>query len=160
MNSRRYLSHVTKSFRTQGVMKLLRARIITLRRGLVEISVPIRSSLSQQDGFVHAGVVATLLDSAGGYAVLSLLLEGSRVLTVEFKINFTSPAVGEVVRAKGMVRKLGTRLGVCELEARTKSEGNWKLCAWGSQTFYCIRGVKANHVSDAETRGLEKLQMS
>ena len=131
--------HVTKSFRTQGVMKLLGGRVLLIRRGVVELSIRNRPSLSQQDGFVHAGVLATLLDSAGGYAALSLLPHGSRVLTVEFKINFTRPATGSVVHARGKVRKLGKKIAVCELEARTKRSGKWVSCAWGSQTIYCMR---------------------
>lgn len=132
--------HVTKSFRRQGVMKLLGARISKLVSGHVEISVPNSPKLSQQDGYVHAGVMATLADSAGGYAALSLLPQGSRVLAVEFKLNFTRPAVGEIVRAKGTVRKLGGTIAVCELEVELKHRGRWLSCAWGSQTVYCIRG--------------------
>jgi uncharacterized protein (TIGR00369 family) len=133
------LTHITTSFRSQGVMKLLGARITRARRGLVEISASNRATLSQQDGFVHAGVLATLLDSAGGYAVLSLLPRGSRVLAVEFKINFTRPAIGNMVHATGKIRKLGRRLAICELEAKMRERGKWMSCTWGSQTVYCIR---------------------
>jgi uncharacterized protein (TIGR00369 family) len=135
----RTLFHVRLSFRSQGVMKRLGAHITRLNEGLVEISAQNRPDLSQQDGFVHAGVLATLLDSAGGYAVLSLLPRGSRVLAVEFKINFTRPAIGDKVRAVGKVRKLGRRLAICELEALMSEKGRWVSCAWGSQTVYCIR---------------------
>jgi uncharacterized protein (TIGR00369 family) len=120
-------------------MRLLGARILNIRKGFVELSALNRSSLRQQDGYVHAGVLTTLLDSAGGYAVLTLLPDGSRVLTVEFKINFTTPAVGDVIHARGRVRRLGRRIAVCELEARTRHDGRWVSCAWGSQTVYCIR---------------------
>ena len=130
--------HVAKSFRSQGFMKLLGARILRVSKGMVELSLRNRRALSQQDGFVHAGVLATLLDNAGGYAVLSLLPPGSRVLTVEFKINFTQPAIGDMVHAGGRVRELGMRIAVCELEAKIRSGGKWKSCAWGSQTVYCI----------------------
>ena len=139
MRRRTSLLHVTTSFQSQGIMKLLGARIARLRRGLVEISVPNRRELSQQDGFVHAGVLATLLDTAGGYAVLSLLPRGSRVLAVEFKINFTKPAIGDTVHASAKVRKLGRRLAICELEAKMRERGKWTPCAWGSQTVYCVR---------------------
>ena len=137
--SNRDLSQVRLSFRSQGVMKRLGAHITRLSKGHVEISAQNRPDLSQQDGFVHAGVLATLLDSAGGYAVLSLLPRGSRVLAVEFKINFTKPAVGDKVRAVGRVRKLGRRLAVCELEALMNEKGRWVSCAWGSQTVYCTK---------------------
>ena len=135
---------MTESFQSQGIMKLLGARVARLRRGLVEVSAPNRRNLSQQDGFVHAGVLATLLDTAGGYAVLSLLPRGSRVLAVEFKINFTKPAIGDTVRATGKVRKLGRRLAICELEAKMRDRGKWVSCAWGSQTVYCIRPDGSN----------------
>ncbi len=120
-------------------MKRLGAHITRLNKGLVEISAQNRPDLRQQDGFVHAGVLATLLDSAGGYAVLSLLPRGSRVLAVEFKINFTRPAVGERMRVVGRVRRLGRRIAVCELEAFMNEKRKWVSCAWGSQTVYCIR---------------------
>ena len=144
MRRRSSVLRVTESFQSQGIMKLLGARIARLRRGLVEVSAPNRCELSQQDGFVHAGVLATLLDTAGGYAVLSLLPRGSRVLAVEFKINFTKPAIGDTVRATGKVRKLGRRLAICELEAKMRDRGKWVSCAWGSQTVYCIRPDGSN----------------
>ena len=137
--SRTNFSHVRKSFRTQGIMKLLGAHISQLSKGIVEISAKGRPALSQQDGFVHAGVLATLLDSAGGYATLSLLPPDSRVLTVEFKINFTRPALGDTVHARGRVRTLGSRIAVCELEATVRRNGKWRSCAWGSQTIFCLR---------------------
>ncbi|TMI28179.1 PaaI family thioesterase [Candidatus Bathyarchaeota archaeon] len=132
--------HVKESFQRQGIMRLLGARISKYEPGHVEISAPNRPRLSQQDGYVHAGVMATLADSAGGYAALSLLPRGSRVLAVEFKLNFTRPAVGKIVRATGRVRKLGRTIAVCELEVELQHEDRWLSCAWGSQTVYCIRG--------------------
>ena len=134
---------VRNSFRDQGIMRLLGARISRLEKGLVEISANNRPQLSQQDGFVHAGALATLADSAGGYATLSLLPKGSRVLSVEFKLNFMRPARGEAIRARGKVRKIGRTIAVCELEAETRQRGRWTQCAWGSQTVYCVRTSKA-----------------
>src|SRR5713101_10018174 len=131
---------VMTSFRQQGIMKLLGARISRLERGLVEISARNRAEFSQQDGFIHAGVLASLADSAGGYAALSLLPVGSRVLSVEFKMNFLRPALGDAVRGRGRVRKLGKTIAVCELEVGTRQGEKWVSCAWGSQTVFCIRG--------------------
>ncbi len=141
--------HVMESFQLQGIMRLFRARISKYDSGHVEISAPNRRNLSQQDGYVHAGVMATLADSAGGYAALSLLPRGSRVLAVEFKLNFTQPAIGEIVRATGRVRKLGRTIAVCELEVELKHRGRWVSCAWGSQTVYCIRGKLRKGSSDS-----------
>ena len=128
----------------QGIMKLLGARITRLERGFVEISTWNRPALSQQDGLVHAGILATLMDSAGGYAVLSLLPSQSRVLAVEFKINFMVPAVGEMICGLGKVRRLGRKIAVCELEAKVRKNRTWVSCAWGSQTVYCIKPGETN----------------
>ena len=76
-------------------MRPFQARISSLERGLVEISATNHPDLEQQDGHVHAGALATSADSAGGYAALSLLPSGSRVLTVEVKLNFLRPSVGK-----------------------------------------------------------------
>src|SRR5438309_9854556 len=86
--------HVRISFRKQKIMRLFQARISTPERGLVEISAVNRPDLEQQDGFVHAGALVTLADSAGGYPALSLLPSGSRVFSVEVKSNFLRPASG------------------------------------------------------------------
>src|SRR5881296_4752139 len=99
--------HVRISFHKQKIMKLFQARISRLERGLVEISAINRPELEQQDGYVHAGALVTLADSAGGYAALTLLPSGSRVLSVEVKLNFLRPAVGSMIRGRGMVRKIG-----------------------------------------------------
>src|SRR5260370_16832771 len=103
-------------------MELLHARISRLEKGLVELSASIRPELSQQDGFVHAGVMASLADSAGGYATLSLLPSGSRVLSVEFKMNFLRPAIGDMVLGRGRVKKLGRPIAVCECDAQVKHD--------------------------------------
>lgn len=135
----RKVSHVSESFRSQGIMKLLHARITRVENGFVEISAKNRAELTQQDGLVHAGVLATLMDSAGGYAVLSLLPPKSRVLAVEFKINFMRPASGDLIRGLGKVKRIGKKIAVCELQATVRKNKAWTSCAWGSQTVYCIR---------------------
>src|SRR2546428_11024336 len=131
--------HVRASYRKQRIMRLFQARISRLERGLVEISAKNRPDLEQQDGYVHAGALVALADSAGGYAALSLLLSGSRVLSVEVKLNFLRPAVGSMIRGRGRVKKIGRTIAVCKIEAMTKQDWKWVTCAWGSQTIYCIR---------------------
>src|SRR5438128_2692746 len=127
--------HVRASFRKQKIMRLFRARISRLERGLVEISAKNRPDLEQQDGYVHAGALVALADSAGGYAALTLLSSGSRVLSVEVKLNFLRPAVGTLIRGRGKVRKIGRRIAVCEVTAEMKQGQKWATCAWGSQTI-------------------------
>ena len=131
--------HVRASFRKQKIMRLFQARISRVERGLVEISAVNRPDLEQQDGFVHAGALVALADSAGGYAALTLLPSGSRVLSVEIKLNFLRPAVGSMIRGRGRVKKIGRSIAVCELEAMMKQDQKWVTCAWGSQTIYGIR---------------------
>src|SRR5207247_10261100 len=95
--------HVRVSFRKQKIMRLFQARISRLERGLVEISAVNRADLEQQDGHVHAGAIVTLADSAGGYAVLSLLLAGSSVLNVEVELSLMVHAVGSMIRGRSGV---------------------------------------------------------
>ena len=123
--------------------KLLGARISRLEEGLVEISARNRPAFSQQDGYVHAGILAALADNAAGYATLSLLPVGSNVLAVEFKLNFLRPAVGDTLRGRARVRKIGKTIAVCEIEVEARHKGMWSPCAWGSETVYCIRKVNA-----------------
>src|SRR6266436_9541223 len=141
MTSRRpdFSRQVRANFRKQKIMRLFGARITRLERGLVEISAVNRPDLEQQDGFVHAGALVALADSAGGYAALTLLPSGSRVLSVEVKLNFLRPAIGSIIRGRGRVKKMGRTIAVCELEAMMKQDQKWITCAWGSQTIYCIR---------------------
>ena len=134
-----YSSPVRASFHKQKIMRLFNATITRLEKGLVEISATNRPEFEQQDGFVHAGAILTLVDSAGGYATLSLLPAGSRVLSIEIKLNFLRPAIGSIIRGRARVRKIGRTIGVCEVEAEMKNGRKWVQCAWGSQTVYCIQ---------------------
>src|SRR3989454_10194826 len=134
-----FSTNVRASFRKQKIMRLFQARISRIERGLVEISAKNRPDLAQQDGYVHAGALVTLADSAGGYAALTLLPSGSRVLSVEVKLNFLRPAIGSMIRGRGRVKKMGRTIAVCELEAMMKQDQKWVTCAWGNQTIYRIR---------------------
>ena len=135
----RFGSHVRARFRRQRIMQFFHARITRLEKGRVEISMPNRPVYQQQDGFVHAGALLTLADSSGGYATLSLLPAGSRVLSVEIKMNFLQPGTGTIIRGRGRVRKIGRTISVVEIETQVKQGRKWVTCAWGIQTVYCIR---------------------
>lgn len=93
--------------------------------GIVEIAVPFREDLTQQDGFIHAGIVTTALDSACGYAAYTLMPAGSSVLSVEFKVNLLAPAKGDIVSARAEVKRSGRTLTVCSADAFADG----KLCA-------------------------------
>lgn len=104
------------SFARQTIMGTLGARLLSVAPGEIQIELPFTQTLTQQHGFLHAGVLATIADSAGGYAALSLMPAGSAVLAVEFKVNFLSPAVGERFVATGRVLRAGRTITVCECE--------------------------------------------
>ena len=111
-----YQSRVTQSFAEQSIMQTIGARLLEVAPGRVEIELPYDRSLTQQDGFIHAGISSTILDSACGYAAFSLMPAEARVLTIEFKINLLAPAAGECFRAVGRVRKPGRSVFVAEGE--------------------------------------------
>ena len=111
------------SFAAQQLMATIGARLISVTAGEIEIRVPFRPDLTQQHGFLHAGVVTSALDSACGYAALSLTEEGVGVLTVEFKTNLLAPARGEKLIARGRVLRAGRSIAVCQAEAAMISDG-------------------------------------
>lgn len=102
------------SFSQQAVMTTVGASMDSVKAGQVTIVLPFRDDLTQQDGFLHAGIVTTIVDSACGYAAFTLMSPDARVLTVEYKVNFLRPAAGERFVAIGEVLKPGRHLTVCE----------------------------------------------
>ncbi len=108
---------VRESFGRQQFMAKLGATITSVLAGRVEIEVPFDASLTQQNGFVHAGVITSILDSACGYAALSLAPAESDVLTVEFKTNLLAPAVGKRFVARSQAKRSGRTLTVCTADA-------------------------------------------
>lgn len=107
---------VRKSFLRQRVMMTIGARMLTVAPGLVEIELPYHPGLTQQDGYLHAGMVTTIADSACGYAAYGLLATDVAVLTVEFKVNLLAPAKGERFVARGRVLRSGRTLTVCQAD--------------------------------------------
>jgi uncharacterized protein (TIGR00369 family) len=124
-----YAEKVKKSFSDQLVMKTIGASIETVSPGEIEIEFPYQSSLTQQNGFIHAGIVSTVLDSACGYAAFSLMPEEASVLTIEFKVNLLSPAKGDRFRGYGKVKKAGRVITVAEAELYAFSDQGKKLVA-------------------------------
>ncbi len=102
-----YEAQVRESFARQRVMELIGAKMSAVTPGAVEITLPARDDLTQQHGFIHAGVITTIVDSACGYAALTLAPAGSDVLTIEYKVNFMEPARGERFIARGRVLRTG-----------------------------------------------------
>ena len=103
---------VRESFDAQAFMRLIGARLERVEPGAVNIGLDFRDDLTQQDGFLHAAVVAGIADSACGYAAYTLMPAGSRVLSVEFKTNLLRPAKGERFRAEARVLRAGRTITV------------------------------------------------
>jgi uncharacterized protein (TIGR00369 family) len=120
---------VPDSFARQLFMSTIGAEITAVGRGSVEIRLPFSSRLIQQNGFVHAGAITSILDSACGYAALSVAPEEAEVLSVEFKVNFLAPGVGESFVARASVKRAGKRLTVCTADAFAVKAGAEKLIA-------------------------------
>jgi uncharacterized protein (TIGR00369 family) len=114
---------VRDSFAAQQLMATIGARLTGVAAGEIEIRVPFRQDLTQQHGFLHAGVVTSALDSACGHAAFSLMPEGVGVLTLEFKTNLLAPAKGEELIARGRVLRAGRTITVCQAEASMLTAG-------------------------------------
>jgi uncharacterized protein (TIGR00369 family) len=111
-------ARVRQSFARQTFMVTLGAHLVAVRSGEVMIDLPFREGLVQQHGFLHAGVITSVVDSACGYAALTLMASEAEVLTVEFKVNLLAPAIGELFQAVGRVVRPGRTLTVCVGELR------------------------------------------
>ena len=135
-----YRQRVEDSFALQGVMQTLGARLEKLEPGAVDIGLASDRSLTQQHGFLHAGVVSTALDSACGYAAFSLMPEDAAVLTIEFKINLLAPAKGERFRMEGRVLKPGRTITVCEGRAYALQDQKETLIATMNCTLMTVMG--------------------
>ncbi len=120
---------IRESFARQAIMTTIGASITHIGPGEVTIELPFRVEITQQHGFVHAGVVTTIVDNACGYAALSLMPPAAAVLTVEYKVNFLSPAVGDKLVATGRVLRPGRTLMVCLGEVVALIDGREKPVA-------------------------------
>lgn len=125
---------VRASFERQGIMRLLGAELALVEPGRVEITLPYRADLCQQNGYLHAGISTTIADTAGGYAAYSLFEPGQDVLTSEFKMNFLAPAKGERYTATSRVVKPGRRLSICQVEVHAHAQDQATLCVIGLLT--------------------------
>ncbi len=132
-------TRVRASAAQQQVLTTLGAQLTLVRPGEVHLEAPYDARFTQQDGFLHAGIVTALIDSACGYAAYSLMPAGSRVLSVEFKVNLLSPARGDHFRAEGRVIKPGRTLTVCEGKLFSIEKEMETLCAIMQATMICIR---------------------
>lgn len=131
---------VQESFDQQQIMVTLGATLSRIEPGEVEIRLPYSAALTQQNGYLHAGVVTIIVDSACGYAAYSLMPETAAVLTIEFKTNFCAPARGDLFIARGVVSKAGRTLTVTsgEVHALHNGEDEPRLVAMMQATMMAL----------------------
>jgi uncharacterized protein (TIGR00369 family) len=129
---------VRESFGRQSIMATIGASVQSVRHGEVEIVLPFVDHILQQHGFIHAGAVATIADSACGYAALSVMPADAAVLTTEFKINLLSPAKGERLRAIGRVVRAGKKLVITMGEVFADEGGASKQVALITATMMVV----------------------
>ncbi len=133
-----FQARISRSFGQQKAMASLGASISRIAAGDITLTMAFQEAFTQQHGFMHAGAVTTVLDSACGYAALSLMPAGTGVLTVEFKTNLLAPAAGERFECRGAVIKPGRTLTVCEGRAYAFDNGNKTLIATMVATMMTI----------------------
>ncbi len=132
-------NRVRASFAGQTLMKTIGTSLTEVLPGKVEIQLPYRDDLTQQHGFIHAGIVTTIADTACGYAAYSLMPADAAVLTVEYKVNLLSPAEGDFLAARGQVTKTGRTLTVCKADVSAVTQGQEKVIAIMLATMMAIK---------------------
>ena len=134
-----FAEEIRQSFSKQTIMGLIGAELSRVDPGVIEVSLPYRADLAQQHGYLHAGIVTTIADSACGYAAYSLMPPNSEVLSVEFKVNLLRPAKGEKFLAVAEVVKAGKTLTVVRADVfGVDEEGKRELVATMLGTMICL----------------------
>lgn len=134
-------ARVRASFARQQIMATIGAELTRVNPGEVEIEMPFRADLTQQHGFLHAGIISTALDSACGYAAYSVMPIDAAVLTIEFKINLLAPAKGERFLFRGQVTKPGRTIIVADGQAYAyDGEGEARIVATMTATIMAVSG--------------------
>lgn len=140
VQTEQFEQRIRDSFERQGAMQTIGAQLIRIEPGAVDIGMNWAQALTQQHGFLHAGMVSTALDSACGFAALSLMPANAAVLSIEFKINLLAPAKGQSFRMEGRVIKPGRTILVTEGRAFAINDGHEKLIATMGCTLMCVQG--------------------
>lgn len=137
-------ARVRASFGKQKLMSTMRAALESVAPGEVDIRLPFREDLTQQHGFLHAGTIAAVADSACGYAALSLMPADAGVLSIEFKVNMLAPAKGDAIVARGRVIRAGRTIMVCRADVLSIAGGQEKLVAAMQGTMMVVTGRDLN----------------
>jgi uncharacterized protein (TIGR00369 family) len=135
-----FRERIKGSFAQQGAMALIGAELALIQQGIVEIELPFNPNLTQQHGFLHAGVIAAALDSACTYAAYTMIDPDVSILTIEFKVNLMSPGKGDRFLFRGEITKPGSNIIVADGRAYAIGDGPAKLIASMTGTKMAIRG--------------------
>lgn len=133
-------ARVRASFAKQRLMRTIGAVLEKVAAGAVDIRLPFREDLTQQHGFLHAGTIAAVADSACGYAALSLMPADAGVLSIEFKVNMLAPAKGDAIVARGTVIRAGRTIMVCRADVYSTMGSEEKLVAAMQGTMMVVSG--------------------
>lgn len=135
-----FRERIEASFAKQGAMTLIGAELTLIQQGIVEIELPYDITLTQQHGFLHAGVIAAALDSACTYAAYTMIDPDVSILTIEFKVNLMSPGKGDRFLFRGEITKPGSNIIVADGRAYAIGDGPAKLIASMTGTKMALRG--------------------
>jgi uncharacterized protein (TIGR00369 family) len=135
---------VRESFARQGFMSTIGAELVTIEPGRIEVHFEADPKLTQQNGFVHAAVISGVMDSACGYAALTVAPEDSDVLSVEFKVSLLAPAAGKSFDVRAQVKRAGRTLTVCTADAFAREANHEKLVATMLATMIYRQGQKSS----------------
>jgi uncharacterized protein (TIGR00369 family) len=134
-----YRSRVEASFARQQLLVTLGATLERVAPGEVDVRLPFRAALAQQHGFLHAGAITSIVDTACGYAALTLMPAGTAVLSVEFKVSLLAPGQGDSFLARARVLKAGRTLTFCTGEVLASGGGEERLVATMTATMMTVR---------------------
>jgi uncharacterized protein (TIGR00369 family) len=135
-----FRTRIRASFARQGAMMLIGAELTRIQHGSVEIELGYRPELTQQHGFLHAGVISAALDSACTYAAYTMIEPDVSILTIEFKVNLLSPGKGDRFLFRGEITKPGSNIIVADGRAYAIGDGPAKLIASMTGTKMALRG--------------------
>lgn len=137
-----FADRVRQSFEKQAAMAHIGASLGEVSPGYVEIHLPFSPNLTQQHGYLHAGIIGTIADSAGGYAAMTLMPTTASVLSIEYKLNLMRPGVGERFVAQGQVVRAGKTITVCQVEVfGISGDEEPKLCAMMQMTLMTMHAL-------------------
>ena len=132
-------SRVRESFARQTVMRTLGAELVRVEPGEVDIELAFRDDLTQQNGFLHAGIIGTILDSACGYAAFTMMPADAAVLSIEYKVNLLAPARGDRFIARGYVKRAGRTITVTHGDAVAFNDGHETVVSTMLATMMTLR---------------------